>query len=49
MRSVHLNKGGGRPACGYHRWFSEVITSTKDAASVTCGRCLRTLVERARS
>lgn len=37
MRVIHLSLNG-RPACGYHRWSSEQITSTKNHDKVTCKR-----------
>jgi hypothetical protein len=38
-RRVHM-RWNGRPACGYHRWLSEIITSTSQREKVTCRRCL---------
>lgn len=37
-QAIHLNKGGGKPACGYHRWSSERFTTTNSKEKVTCKR-----------
>lgn len=37
MQKIHLSIGG-KPACGYHRWGSEQITTTKNSDRVTCKR-----------
>lgn len=36
-RVVHLGEAG-RPACGFHRWGSEQISTTRSPAKVTCRR-----------
>lgn len=39
---VHLRVNGTKgPACGYHRWGCEVLTTNGNHAKVTCLRCQR--------
>jgi hypothetical protein len=35
--AIHLMTDDG-PACGYHRWGSETLSSTRNPEGVTCKR-----------